>query len=73
MEQGDLSKVSILYLMIKAERMLDKSMRLNATNKAQTMLYKLDTMKRRASAAASAPPPTAEPEKPKEPEQPKYT
>ena len=33
----------------KAERMLDKSLRLNHTNKAQNLLYKLDTMRRRHS------------------------
>ena len=57
--------------------MLDKSMRLNATNKAQTMLYKLDTMKRRAAAAEASGETTTstkkEPAPPPEPETPKYT
>ena len=51
MEQGDLSKVSNNCCNSQAERMLDKAQRLNPTNKAQTLLYKLDTMKRRAAAA----------------------
>jgi len=31
----------------KAERFLDKSMKFEKTNKAQNLLYKLDTMRRR--------------------------
>jgi DnaJ family protein B protein 12 len=55
----------------KAERFLDKSMKLEETSKAQNMLYKLDTMRRRDAEEKANPTPQNEPEK--EPETPKYT
>ena len=55
--------------------MLEKSMRLNSSNKAQNLLYKLDTMRRRHADAAKSEKsevPTAS-TAPSEPEKPKYT
>lgn len=50
MEAGDLAK---------AERFLDKSMKFDSSSKAQNLLYKLDTLKRRdaegATSASSSP------------------
>ena len=58
--------------------MLEKSMRLNKTNDAQNMLYKLDTMRRRAADEAKKDEevkssPSTQSTKPTEPEKPKYT
>ena len=48
----------------KAEKFLDKSMKFHQSKEAQNLLYKLDTLRRRANESQAAPdPPTpAEPE-----------
>lgn len=60
----------------KAERFLDKSIKLSFSNKAQNLLYKLDTMRRRDAddkVRAESAPKTPQNEPEKEPETPKYT
>ena len=63
----------------KAERFLEKSMRLDSNTKAQNMLYKLDTMRRRDTEGPSQTSSTAgsttkaKSQPPPEPEKPKYT
>lgn len=62
----------------KAERFLEKSMRLESNSKAQNMLYKLDTMRRKDAEGPSVDASTATSTKaksqpPPEPEKPKYT
>ena len=61
----------------KAERFLEKSMKFDSNSKAQNMLYKLDTMRRRDK---EGPPPStasssakAKSQPPPAPEKPKYT
>ena len=47
----------------KAEKFLDKSMKFHQSKQAQNLLYKLDTLRRRANESHAAPDPTpAEPE-----------
>ncbi len=62
----------------KAERFLEKSMRLESNSKAQNMLYKLDTMRRKdsegpLSGTSTATTTKAKSQPPPEPEKPKYT
>lgn len=59
----------------KAERFLEKSLKFEFSNKAQNLLYSLDTIKRREAETSSQTPsqPTSEKSAPPEPKKPEYT
>ena len=62
----------------KAERFLEKSMRLESNSKAQNLLYKLDTMRRKdkegpTGETSTATSTKAKSQPPPEPVKPKYT